>query len=319
MRDPDLRRCTHAEVGVWFRILCLMFESEFKGMLATNGEPWTDEEIALAVGGDKIETKRCVTALVTKGVASRNERGALINRRMYREHLERVAIRERVRQFRGRQCGNGDVTEEETPTVTEEKRESTTRVRAETETEAEATTTTPHKSNQAEIPDWIPQDSWKGFIENRKALRSPMTPRAVTMIVRQLESFRDSGQDPGAILDQSTTNGWKGVFELKHGGTQHGATRPNNQGAAVGRVQRSGAGYGAVAERRIVEAARANASADVGGVPASGGGTRDGGDILRDLRGSGARVRDAESRDGDAMVSEQADIFPPPVRSPRGA
>lgn len=134
VRDPNVRRCTHAEVGVWIRTLCLMFEAERKGVLSTNGVPWTDEEICLAIGGRYEETLNCVTALVTKGVASRNEDGSLVSRRMYRDEKEREDTKERVRRHREKQIeveecnaqsngiGNANVrqcTEDETETETE--------------------------------------------------------------------------------------------------------------------------------------------------------------------------------------------------------
>jgi hypothetical protein len=108
IRDPDLRRCSNAAVGVWIRCLCLMFECEPKGVLATNGQPWSDEDICLAVGGRWEETNACLTELVTKGVASRNASGALMNRRMYRDEKIRDDTRKRVRAFRERQECNAE-------------------------------------------------------------------------------------------------------------------------------------------------------------------------------------------------------------------
>jgi hypothetical protein len=83
-----------------------MFEAERKGVLETNGTPWTDEEIALAAGGCFEETKIALTELVTKGVASRNERGSLMNRRMYRDEKTRHDTKERVKRFREKSSGN---------------------------------------------------------------------------------------------------------------------------------------------------------------------------------------------------------------------
>jgi hypothetical protein len=107
----DLRRCTHDEAGLWIKCLCLMFESEPKGVLATNGIPWSDEEIASAVGGCNADVTRLVTQLVTKGIASRNADGSLMNRRMYREEKKRDDTRRRVQLHRERSKGNGDVTQ----------------------------------------------------------------------------------------------------------------------------------------------------------------------------------------------------------------
>lgn len=63
--------------------------------------------------------------------------------------------------------------------------------------------------------DWIPIDAWAGFIEMRRRIRSPLTERAVRLIVSSLEKLRAEGCDVGAVLDQSTQNDWKGVYPLK--------------------------------------------------------------------------------------------------------
>lgn len=68
-----------------------------------------------------------------------------------------------------------------------------------------------------EIPDWIPVDQWNAFIamRKRKARGSMPTARAIELIIGKLDRWRASGQDPGAILDQSTEGQWTGIFELK--------------------------------------------------------------------------------------------------------
>ena len=71
------------------------------------------------------------------------------------------------------------------------------------------------KDNSAQIPDWIPGGSWSGFVEMRKAIKKPMTGRAMALIVNKLSAFRDTGYSPAEILDQSTLNNWQGVFATK--------------------------------------------------------------------------------------------------------
>lgn len=89
MKDPNLRRCTHAAKGVWIDILCLMSECEERGVLKTNGHVWDDQEIALAVGGDQQLVLSCIVELTLKGVSNRREDGALICRRMVRDENKR--------------------------------------------------------------------------------------------------------------------------------------------------------------------------------------------------------------------------------------
>jgi hypothetical protein len=85
MKDANLRRCTHAEKGVWVDMLCLMFECDQRGVLATAGLAWSDSEIARAVGGELDLTAGCLQGLLAKGVAVRNQSGAVISRRMVRD------------------------------------------------------------------------------------------------------------------------------------------------------------------------------------------------------------------------------------------
>lgn len=85
-------------------------------------------------------------------------------------------------------------------------------------------------------------DEWEEFRKHRKALKAPMTEYAEKRMIQQLSKLSDNGHDPKAVLIQSITNGWKGVFELKTGGHQHennqSASRRFASGRAIGRVKK---------------------------------------------------------------------------------
>ena len=49
----------------------------------------------------------------------------------------------------------------------------------------------------------------------RRKIKKPLTDRAKKLIIKQLHDMKQSGQDPGEVLDQSTRNSWQGVFEVK--------------------------------------------------------------------------------------------------------
>lgn len=83
--DPNLCRCSKAAKGFWIDCLALMHECEDRGVLATNGVAWCDEDIANAVPGDNCENLACLRELLDKGVASRDEAGAVYSRRMVRD------------------------------------------------------------------------------------------------------------------------------------------------------------------------------------------------------------------------------------------
>ena len=120
MKDPNLRRCSHAAKGVWIDMLCLMFECDERGVLASGGVPWGLDEIARAVGGAPDMTLSCVEELLAMGVASRNSSGAIFSRRLVRDEQERIQTRERVRKHRN---GNGDVTQKKRPCTEDEDEE----------------------------------------------------------------------------------------------------------------------------------------------------------------------------------------------------
>jgi hypothetical protein len=87
------------------------------------------------------------------------------------------------------------------------------------------------------LPDWIPSEAWDGFVENRRKIRHPMTPRAAELIVAELTKLRAAGADPTQVLDQSTRNGWRDVFPVR-GSPQAATPAPNVPGG--GRVKFQG-------------------------------------------------------------------------------
>jgi hypothetical protein len=71
------------------------------------------------------------------------------------------------------------------------------------------------RSSSFVLPDWVPAEQWKHFIEMRASKRNKPTAHAAKLLITKLDQFRSSGQDPGDVLDQSTANGWMGIFPLK--------------------------------------------------------------------------------------------------------
>ena len=85
------------------------------------------------------------------------------------------------------------------------------------------------------LPEWVDRDAWQGFEEMRKKIRKPLTNRARDGIIRNLQKLCPAGDNGAAVLDQSTQNGWSGVFELrtsnkfKQNGAFHGKGDANIQ------------------------------------------------------------------------------------------
>jgi phage replication O-like protein O len=59
--------------------------------------------------------------------------------------------------------------------------------------------------------------AWKAFIEMRKAIKKPMTQYAMKLRVNDLIRLQSKGNDPVAVLNQSTSSCWQDLYPLKEG------------------------------------------------------------------------------------------------------
>lgn len=83
---------------------------------------------------------------------------------------------------------------------------------------------TADKSALFVLPAWIDRTAWDGFDEMRKKKRTGLTDHGKELCVKKLEALKRAGHDPTEVLNQSTMQGWQGLFEVKGGsnGTNHG-------------------------------------------------------------------------------------------------
>lgn len=105
LRDPQLSMCSPATRGIWFDLLCVLHELGRSGQVT--GSP---EQFCRTCRCTPAEFVAAIAELATTCAADIHERNGqvtIINRRMQREHKERLSTAERVRRHRS----NGDVTE----------------------------------------------------------------------------------------------------------------------------------------------------------------------------------------------------------------
>lgn len=85
-KDPNLRRCSHAAKGVLMDALCFAFETDERGYFITGGKPWSETDIAKAVGGNVDVTLKLISELLNKSVLKRRATdGAIYSAKMVRE------------------------------------------------------------------------------------------------------------------------------------------------------------------------------------------------------------------------------------------
>ena len=93
----------------------------------------------------------------------------------------------------------------------------------------------PSPAATAELPDWVDRTVWDGFVEMRKRKRAPMTERAQVLVIQALTKYRDQGEDPNAMLDQSIRNTWTDVYPVRVDEKQY-TTLTNGRAPSTRRV-----------------------------------------------------------------------------------
>lgn len=189
--DPKVQMLSESNQRRYIMLLC---------MRCSNGDVTLhDTEVAFQLRISDEEWASTKAIFVQRGLLT--SPGAIANwdKRQYVSDSSAARVskhREKRKQDRQRAC-NVTVTPPDTDTDTDtEKRKS----------KAQA---------PCVLPDWVPSEAWSGFAAMRVKARKPMTDRAIKLIVSELERLRDAGNDPGAVLDQSTRNNWQDVYALK--------------------------------------------------------------------------------------------------------
>lgn len=65
------------------------------------------------------------------------------------------------------------------------------------------------------LPKYIDPEAWEGFVEMRKRIKAPLTVRAATLVLFELQRIKDAGHDANASLDQSTMKCWRDVWPTR--------------------------------------------------------------------------------------------------------
>ncbi len=91
-----------------------------------------------------------------------------------------------------------------------------------------SSTTNRRVSTRVVLPEWLDGGLWRDYVEHRKAIRKPMTPRAQEFAIEGLLNLRKGGNDPTVVIKRSIASGWTGLYELKNSEkTGPGYTEPS--------------------------------------------------------------------------------------------
>lgn len=114
-----MQSLSYHDRGVWWEMLLLMHESPVRGKLMIGGKAPSDELIANVLHLEVESYRSTVTTLLERGVCDRDSRtGAIMNRRMVRDEIERSKNRKKVSDWRKAKKTNTESNREETNKVT---------------------------------------------------------------------------------------------------------------------------------------------------------------------------------------------------------
>jgi len=206
--DQALRAVSLTARGLWMEMLCIMHEASPYGHLVLGGRAVSNDVLARMAGAGVDEVSAMLIELENAGVLSRTRKGVIYSRRMVKDRNRSEKGRKSVTK---RWAQVPDPIEEKTAPNRSPNREPTTQ-----KPDARSQIKRENKSlSGAQLPEWLPRDAWDGFVTMRKQIKKPMTDRAAVMKIRELAVLRDQGQDPEAVLDQSTSHCWQDLYELK--------------------------------------------------------------------------------------------------------
>lgn len=95
------------------------------------------------------------------------------------------------------------------------------------------------KPSAPAIPDWIPADEWKAFVEYRSKIKAPLTDHAVKVAIDKLDKFRAAGENIADVLNQTILSGkWTGLFPVRND-ARAGYQKGSGQGRPQSRHERN--------------------------------------------------------------------------------
>ena len=111
---PEVRALKPDYRGLWFDMLCFMWESSERGvMVQKNGKPFSNDEIFQMVGFDCDKSFKWLEVLEEKEIFSRRADGAIFSRRMVKM--------EEIRQIRAKSGKRGGICSSKTSSKSEAK------------------------------------------------------------------------------------------------------------------------------------------------------------------------------------------------------
>lgn len=208
LKAPDIQCLSYELKGIWFEMLCFMWESNERGYLK-----YTNEELARLLRLPEDLLKQKLEQLFKRGIYSvRETDGAIYSRRMVRDQEIRE-IRKKAGSLGGKQTFAKKFAQAKTQANSEDEYET----EIVNEIKENKVMDNPKIVKQEYFVDMLPIDSKQDFIETwnewvdfrreiKKKLTKSTAKKQITFLLNQ--------PNPIKCINQSIQNGWQGLFEV---------------------------------------------------------------------------------------------------------
>jgi hypothetical protein len=201
-KDPGVQSLDYETRGIWFEMICLMHESDERGVLLLNGKPMPEAALANLLRLDNQKLTTTLTTLLTYGVAkSRPEDGAIFCKRMVNDEKLR-----QVRKAAGSMGGNPLLLNQKPTTGVKQ---------VPTPSSSSSSSVSSSKKEEVSLPLPFPSqafaDAWAKWTSHRRELKKKLTP---TMVAAQFENFTRMGETRSIdMILHTIAKGWQGLRE----------------------------------------------------------------------------------------------------------
>lgn len=199
-KDTGVQSLDYHSRGVWFEILCLMHESENRGVLTLNGSAMTDAALARLLGISEDLLKQNLTTLVNHGVTSRDPvNGALVCRRMVRDENLR-----KIRANSGKQGGNPVLLKQIPTTHLKQIPTPSSSSSSSDKKKAAPAFSLPFESE-------LFTEAWANFEKHRFEIRKPLKPTSRKLALQELAAMGE--RRAIMAIRHTVAKGWQGIRE----------------------------------------------------------------------------------------------------------
>jgi len=201
-KDPGVQSLDYETRGIWWEIICLLHESDERGVLLLNGNPMPEDALCRLLGLDNQKLTTALTTLLTYGVAKRRESdGAIYSKRMVADENLR-----QIRKMAGSKGGNPLLVKQNPTTTVKQKRtpSSSSSSSSSSSIKEESALVLPFESHEF-------AEAWHRWTKYRKEIKKPITP---TMAESQLKNLAAMGEGRAiAMIENTISKGWQGLRE----------------------------------------------------------------------------------------------------------